>query len=65
MPSHHMTQQPNNQAATGGRLGFEGALEFRDAEGRVLKVVQVTGSIPLSDLGVDEKQAAALVEGEN
>lgn len=59
-----MTEQAN-QTSTSGKLGFEGALEFRDAEGRILKVVQVTGSIPLSELGIDEKQATELVKGDN
>ena len=53
--------QPTHQASTGGRLGISGAIEYRDADGNVLKIVHLTGSIPLADLGLTEQQAADLV----
>ena len=53
-----MTQQ---HIGTGARLGITGAFEYRDAEGRVLKRVEVSGSLPLQSLGLTEQQAAEMV----
>jgi hypothetical protein len=46
-------------------LGISGTFEYRDAAGNVLKTVQVSGSIPLSELGLTQEQAQDLIENNN
>lgn len=55
------TPQPTQQVRSGGRLGISGALEFRDVDGNLLKTIQMTGSVPLDELGITQEQAAELV----
>lgn len=47
-----------------GRLGISGTFECRDAEGNVLKTIELSGSIPLSDAGQVEA-AQQLIEEAN
>ena len=54
----------NNTAGVGARLGLAGTLEFKDAEGRVLKTVEINGSVPLSDAGLSIEQAQELINSQ-
>ena len=54
----------NNAAGVGARLGLSGTLEFRDAEGRVLKTVEISGSVPLSDTGLSVEQAQEFINSQ-
>lgn len=51
-----------NQAQIGAKLGIGGTLEFRDKDGNILKTVQMSGSVPLSDIGISAEQAQELIE---
>ena len=53
-----------NQTDMGAKLGISGVLEFRDAQGNLLKTVQMTGSIPLSDVGLTTEQAQTLIDSQ-
>jgi hypothetical protein len=44
------------------KLRISGNFEFRDADGNVVKVMHLSGAIPLSELGLTEEQAQALVD---
>jgi len=48
-------------AGVGARLGLAGTLEFKDAAGNVLKRVDFTGSVPLTDTGLSVEQAQQLI----
>jgi hypothetical protein len=52
-----MTAQPI-QASLG--LAFD--LDFKDADGNVLKTIQCKASIPLSELGLTPDSAQALID---
>jgi len=45
----------------GARLGISAVLEFRDAAGNLLKTVDATASIPLSDLDLTVEEARELI----
>lgn len=47
-----------------GSVGVHGTFEFRDADGNVIKTVDLVATVPLSSLGLTDEQAAALSEGE-
>ena len=44
------------------RLGISGVFECKNAQGEVIKTITMTGSIPLSDLGMSEDDAKQLIE---
>ena len=46
----------------GGRLGLSFALEFRDAQGNILKTIDCKGSVPLSETGLTAEQAQAIID---
>ena len=48
-------------AGVGARLGLSGTLEFKDDAGNVLKRVDFTGSVPLSETGLSVEQAQELI----
>ena len=48
------------EAAVGARLGISGTLECKDKDGNILSVIELSGSIPLSELGLSVEQAEAL-----
>ena len=48
-------------AAVGARLGLSGTLEFKDAQGNVLKTMDFTGSVPLDEAGLTVEQAQELI----
>ena len=50
-----------NNTSVGARLGLSGTLEFKDAEGRILKTVDFVGSVPLADAGLTVEQAQELI----
>lgn len=50
------------ETSIGARLGIAFDLEFKDAAGNVLKVVNCKGSLPLSETGLSVEQAQALIE---
>lgn len=50
-----------HSAQIGARLRLSGTLEFKDAEGNVLKTMELTGSVPLEELGLTQEQATELV----
>lgn len=52
------------QTDMGAKLGISGVLEFRDSQGNLLKTVQMTGSIPLSDLGVSAEEAQTIIDSQ-
>lgn len=54
-----------HNAALGARLGLSGVLVFKDASGAVLKTVDMTGSVPLSDTGLTVEQAQALIANQS
>jgi hypothetical protein len=45
----------------GARLGISAVLEFRDAAGNIIKSVDATASIPLSDLDLTVDEARNLI----
>lgn len=45
-----------------GRLGLSFALEFRDAQGNILKTIDCKGSVPLSETGLTAEQAQAIID---
>jgi hypothetical protein len=45
----------------GARLGISAVLEFRDAEGNIIKTVDCAASIPLSDLDLTVDEARELI----
>jgi hypothetical protein len=47
--------------SVGARLGLSGTLEFRDADGNILKSVDFTGSVPLEDSGLTVEQAQSII----
>ena len=49
------------EAGMSARLGFAFDLEFKDAAGNLLKVVNCKGSLPLSETGLSVEQAQALI----
>lgn len=51
-----------NQTSVGVKLGMSGVLEYRDAQGNLLKSVGFSGSIPLSETGLTVEQAKQLIE---
>jgi hypothetical protein len=50
------------KAEIGAKLGISGTLEFRDAQGNVLKTVEMSGAIPLEQLGMTIEQAEQLIK---
>ena len=46
----------------GAKLGIAFALDFKDAEGNVLKTIQCRANLPLSELGLTEAQAQSLID---
>lgn len=52
------------EAGLGARLGISGTLECKDKDGKVLSVIELTGSIPLSDLGLTIDQAQDLIDSQ-
>ena len=46
----------------GARLGMSFALEFRDAQGNILKTIDCKGSVPLSEAGLTAEQAQAIID---
>lgn len=46
----------------GAKLGIAFALDFKDADGNVLKTIQCKASIPLSELGLTPDSAQALID---
>lgn len=50
-----------HNTALGARLGLSGTLVYKDAAGNVLKTVEMTGSVPLSDTGLTVEQAQELI----
>lgn len=53
-----------NLSGVGAKLGLSGALECRDKDGNVLKVIHFNGAIPLADLNMTPDQARELIERE-
>jgi len=41
-----------------GKIGISGTLVFKNAAGEVIKTVEMTGAIPISNLGMTEKPQA-------
>lgn len=52
----------NQQATLGAQLHVAGNLEFRDKDGNLLKTVGISGTFPLSDLGMTVEQAQQLIQ---
>ena len=50
-----------NTTSVGARLGLSGTLEFKDAQGNVLKTVGFSGSVPLEEAGLTVEQAQELI----
>lgn len=50
------------ESQLGAKLGIAFDLDFKDAEGRVLKTIQCKANIPLSGLGLTEAQAQSLID---
>lgn len=48
----------------GARLGLAFSLDFKDAEGNVLKTIQAQASLPLSELGLTVEQAQSLIDAQ-
>lgn len=48
-------------AGVGARIGISGVLECKDKDGNVLQLIEMNGSIPLSDLGLSVEQAQELI----
>ena len=44
------------------KLQIAGTLEWRDKDGNILSTTKLSGSIPLSQLGLTDDQAAQLVK---
>lgn len=49
------------ETGLGARLGISGTLECKDKDGKVLSVIELSGSIPLSELGLSIDQAETLI----
>jgi hypothetical protein len=45
-----------------GRLGLSGFLTYHDKDGAVIKTVEMTGSIPLSEAGLNLEQATEFID---
>lgn len=52
----------NQRAQMGAKLGLSGVLEYRDKDGNLLKTVEISGAIPLSELGMSVDQARDLIQ---
>ena len=46
----------------GARLGLSFSLEFKDAQGNLLKTIDCKGSVPLSETGLTAEQAQAIID---
>lgn len=57
-----MTPDRPNSVASGARVTFSGKLQYKDANGNVLKMVDARGSLPLEDTGLTIDQAKALFQ---
>ena len=44
-----------------GRIGISGSFECKDKDGRVLKTIEVKGSVPLDQLGLTPEEAQELI----
>jgi hypothetical protein len=53
---------PPNTAAIGARLNVSGTLEWRDAQGNVLRTTHLSGQVPLESLGLTVDQAQTLIK---
>lgn len=50
------------QTQIGARLGIKGTLEFRNAAGKIIKTIDMNGSVPLEEAGLTVEQAQTLIE---
>lgn len=50
------------KAQMGAKLGLFGTLVYKDAQGNVLKEVQINGAIPLEKLGLSIEEAQELIQ---
>lgn len=57
-----MTPDRPNSVSSGARVTFSGKLQYKDANGNVLKVVDARGSLPLEETGLTLAEAKAIFQ---
>lgn len=46
------------------KIAVSAAFEVKDKDGNIMKVIHMTGAVPLSKLGLTEEQAVEMIEKE-